>query len=488
MNPLANPLPHILTSLAAIWSEIWLATAFVLLLIADLVGRDRRAYWLPWLAGLAIVLNLGLLAGQVPTARPEPVYFGMLRPDAWALGLKWVFNLAGLVAIWLSAGQPSLFGGQADRTGTGRGEFYATLLAMLAGMQLLAMADHLLMAYVSLELVSVGAYVLVLFGFGRKPAEAGIKYVLFGVFASAVMLYGMSLLYGLTGQLALPGVLAQVGQVPSGPLLVALVLSLAGFLFKIAAAPFHLWAPDVYEAAPAPVVAFLATAPKAAGFAVLFRLAVGFADLPFFTEVLAAIALISIILGNLAALWQSSAKRLLAYSSVAQAGFVLAGVLAQSAGATFYYLLAYALGNFIAFGFIALAGRWTDSDQIDGFKGLGQVSPSLGVAVLVGMASLIGLPPTAGFMGKLLVFSALWERWQATGHWMLLALLVGGLLSTVVSVYYYLRIPFLMFFRPPAPDMRAPAFPLGHVGLLMGLAALVLGLFLATGQVLAWVR
>jgi NADH-quinone oxidoreductase subunit N len=486
MNPLADPLPHIVTSLGAIWSEIWLAVAFVLLLLADLVGRDRWAPGLPWLASLAIAINLGLLAsGPPPTG---PVYFGMLRPDAWAWGLKWVFNLAGLLAIWLSVGQPSMFGGQADRTGTGRGEFYATLPAMLAGMQLLSMADHLLMAYVSLELVSVGAYLLVLFGFGRQPAEAGIKYILFGVFASAVMLYGMSLLYGLTGQLALPGLLAQTGQVPSGPLLVALMLTLAGFLFKTAAAPFHLWAPDVYEAAPAPVVAFLATAPKAAGFAVLFRLGVGFADLPFFTDLLAGVALVSITLGNLAALWQTSAKRLLAYSAVAQAGFVLVGILAQSAAATFYYLLAYALGNFIVFGFIALASRWTGTDQIDGFKGLGQVSPLVGVAVLVGLASLLGLPPTAGFMAKLLVFSALWDTWQASGQWALLALLVGGLLNTVVSVYYYLKIPFLMFFRPPAPEVRGFPLPLGQLWLLAGLAALVLGLFFATGQVLAWVR
>ncbi len=479
---------QITESIGATLPEIWLAIAAVLLLLIDLIGRDKVGRWLPAITVGFLAVNLVLLLQQSlePVPNPGQAYFGMLRLDAWGLSLKYVFNLASLFTVWLSVYSPEMFGGQMDRTGNGQGEFYVFLLAMLAGMQLLAMADHLLMMYVALETVSIGGYVLALFGFGRKSVEAGMKYVLFGVFSSAVMLYGMSLLYGFSGSLALTEILAKTTGVPPVALLAALLLTFAGFLFKTATVPFHLWAPDVYEAAPVPVVAFLASAPKAAGFAVLFRLVTAYLPTPLLLETLAVIALATITIGNLAALGQTSAKRLLAYSSIAHAGFILIGILTQTVPGTFYYLLAYSISNFIAFGFIAAVCRQLGSDQLDAFKGLGQLSPLAGVAVLISMAALIGLPPTAGFMAKLLIFSALWESWQATNNVSLLALLLGGLLNTVISVYYYLKIPFYMFLRPPVASAQILRLSVGQQ-LFLGLAAaLLIGLFVATGQVLAW--
>jgi NADH-quinone oxidoreductase subunit N len=474
LRQIDESLPHLLP-------EIWLLLAIGWLMVADLVLGRRAPVVLPWLALAILGVNVALVMAQ--PARPGPALF-MLQTDWPGMAqAKLLFSLAAALAIGLAGHQTAVFAAGPGRTGRGHGEFYALLLAVVWGAQVLVMANNLLMLYLALEIMSIGGYALAVFGFGRPAVEGGIKYVLFGVLASAVMLYGLSLLYGLTGSLEITGLINRLLTAPALPVQVALVLALAGLLFKIGGFPFHVWLPDVYEGAPVAVAAFFSIAPKAAAAAVLFRWVGALEPLPQ-AEVLAGVALASLGLGNLAALWQTGAKRLLAYSSVAHAGFVLVGVVAQTWPGTFYYLLAYTLANFLVFGVVAQVAPSGPAPLAD-FAGWGQARPWLGVVATVGVAALIGLPPTAGFTAKLLVFTSLWHRWQVGGQTVWAGLLLVGLGSTVVAVYYYLKIPFLMFFRPWPADRPRPEAPGWGIRLLLvGLAVAVVGLFLAAGAVI----
>jgi NADH-quinone oxidoreductase subunit N len=474
LRQIDESLPHLLP-------EIWLLLAIGLLVVADLALGRRAAGGLPWLALAILGVNVALVAAQSPA--PGPALF-MLQTDWPGMAqVKFLFSLAAALAIGLAGNSGAVFQVGPGRTGRGHGEFYALLLAMVWGAQVLVMANNLLMLYLALEMMSIGGYALAVFGFGRPAVEGGIKYVLFGVLASAVMLYGLSLLYGLTGSLEITGLINKLLAAPALPVQVALVLALAGLLFKIGGFPFHVWLPDVYEGAPVAVAAFFSTAPKAAAAALLFRWVGALEPLPQ-AEVLAGVALASLVVGNLAALWQTGAKRLLAYSSVAHAGFVLMGVVAQTWPGTFYYLLAYTVANFLVFGVVAQVAP-SGPAPLAGFAGWGQVRPWLGVVATVGVAALIGLPPTAGFTAKLLVFTGVWQRWQVSGQLVWLGLLLVGLGTTVVAVYYYLKIPFLMFFRPWPPERPLPtAAHRGQWWLLLALAAAVVGLFLAAGAVI----
>jgi NADH-quinone oxidoreductase subunit N len=297
------------------------------------------------------------------------------------------------------------------------------------------------MFYLAIETTSIPLYVLA--GFllrDKRSAEAGIKYLLFGAMASAVMLYGLSLLYGFTGTTQLYNLAASLvtGQVPQKLVYAIIALVLVGFGFKISAVPFHFWAPDVYEGGPTPVAGFLSTASKAAGFAVLLRvLQVAFPDqTAFWTTVIAVLATLSMLVGNYLALAQKSVKRLLAYSSIAQAGYMLIGVAAgKQFGATgaVYYLMAYLVTNLAAFGVVAIVEGKVGSDDITAFAGLSRRSPGLALAMLVALLSLGGIPPFAGFFGKLLVFAS-----AVKSNLIWLALV--GIFNAVVGLYYYLNV------------------------------------------------
>jgi NADH-quinone oxidoreductase subunit N len=321
----------------------------------------------------------------------------------------------------------------------------------------MAMAANLLMVYLSLELVSIASYILATFKNDKKGAEGGLKYLLFGALSSGIMLYGMSLLYGFTGTLSFVEVnffidLLAINQLP---VLLALFLTIGGLLFKIAAVPFHIWAPDVYESSPTPVVAFFSVAPKAAGFAVLGRFLsnihlIGYGHFAAIKEILILIAILTLTIGNLSALWQRNAKRMLAYSSIAHAGFILAGLLAlNSLGlqSVLFYLAVYLFMNFAAFLLIDAIQHHQHTEEIKQYKGLGLINPLLGIAFLVVMIALTGLPPTAGFTAKLFIFSALWQAYQSSGDTLVLLLFVVGLFNVAIALFYYLRIPFYMFFR-----------------------------------------
>jgi len=329
------------------------------------------------------------------------------------------------------------------------GEFVAIVLLATTGMMLVAAARDLLIIFVALELLSLSLYVLTAFAkSSAQSAEAALKYYLFGGMSAAMMLFGFSYLYGMTGTTSLAGIAASLAVQPASPLLVvALVLVAAGFGFKIAAVPFHLWAPDTYQGAPAPVTALIASGSKVASFAVLVALTDGFLSsapslqTPSWIVLLLCMAAGSIVLGNLAALVQTSVRRLLAYSAIAHAGYMLLGIAAhtpQSGAAVLYYALTYALTTVGAFGVIAIVERSTGSDRLDAFAGLSRRSPLLAGTMLLFLLSLAGIPPLVGFWAKFNLFAAV-LRAPSAGHWglVLVALALG---ASAISLYYYLQV------------------------------------------------
>ena len=341
--------------LLAILPEIGLLLLAGLILVLDLVWRGAARRMLSWVTagGLVLIAVLALLFTQ-PGSEPQLIFGGMLRLD----GMSFIFRLifltgAALTAMFMSNYEPE-----------GRqGEFYALMLVSTLGMNLMAASADLIMLYLAIETTSLPLYILAGF-MTRDPrsTEAGIKYFLFGAMTAAVMLYGFSLLYGFSGTTSLYGLAAQIQNIPAALLVLAAVLVLVGFGFKVSAVPLHFWAPDVYEGAPTPVAGFLSTASKAAGFAVLMRFGQAvFPDIAgSWVLIVAVIAAASMIIGNVLAAVQKNFKRLLAYSSIAQAGYILAGVFAGTQfgyTAATYYLISYLVTNMAAFGIVSLIGR-----------------------------------------------------------------------------------------------------------------------------------
>lgn len=391
------------------------------------------------------------------------------------------------------------------------GEFYALILFSTAGMCLMAGATELVMIFLAVELTSIPLYILA--GYFRndaRSAEAGLKYFLFGAMSSGILLYGMSLAYGFAAsalggasnandltQLSRIGTLAEqaarAGQ-PTTLLTLALVLMVAGLGYKLAVVPFHGWAPDVYQGAPTPVTAFISTASKTAGFLLLFRLltlafpglagsaGIG-AELGGWTSLLALLALLTLIIGNLAALPQTNAKRLLAYSSIAQAGFVLLGLVAWAAPQTYdrnqglaallYYLIVYTLTNIGAFGALTAVQMAVGGDEISDLNGLARRNLPLAALFTICVLSLAGVPPLAGFFAKFYVFMV---GWQAGAGW----LVIVAVATTVVSLYYYLKLLKAMFIEAPPAGAEGPLPAPGWITAAVGLAAVALiglGLF-----------
>ena len=488
--------------------QILLAAWGLLVLIADIgplrhaSDRFRRAF----LGGLT--LGGGLVA-LLLIAAPELVG-GHLRGGATTIASgsiavgPLVDRLNGiLIALMLGVVALSTAWDFTARWG----EYYALILWSAVGMMLLVAAQELLILFLGLETMTLCLYMATAFEKGRaRSAEAGLKYFVYGSVSSALFLFGLSLLYGLAGSTRFEAI-ATALRLGDGALrgdvagATALVLILVGFGFKLSAVPFHQWAPDAYEGGPAPVAAWVATGSKIASVAALLNLLrIALAPWaggpaapwsPGWVGLLAAIASASMTVGNLAALAQKNFKRLLAYSSIAQGGYILVGVLAagastrgaSAAGATYYYLVAYACGTLGAFAAATWLARDLGADDVDDLDGLGARSPLLASCLAVLLLSLIGLPPLAGFVGKLAMFAEALnlEKTQGTP----LAWLVGlGLLNTVISAVYYVRVIRAMFFRAPrasAPVRRAPAAV--WVTILVCTAAVV-GLGLRAGPVL----
>ncbi|AKD58304.1 NADH-quinone oxidoreductase subunit N [Spirosoma radiotolerans] len=509
--PLTDQLTDILSSLRGFGPEIWLSVSFCLLLIAELIfvrvmplPKTRR-----YLAGLSVLVLLvaGLWAVYMPTR--GFLFTNLLFVDNQAIFIQAIVALGAiLVVLYEFLSFPQAETGQLLQVRRGVGvirqpglpfEWYSLLVAMTLGLFLMAMSVNMLSIYLSIELVSICSYLLTALTTSRKASEGGIKYLLFGAVSSAIMLYGMSLLYGMTGTLDLTADAfgAELARQEGSVVAVAMLLTAAGLLFKLAGVPFHIWTPDAYEAAPIPVAAFFSVGPKAAAVLVLMRVitalpaesGTGGTTAAVLQTPLAVLALAGILIGNLSALRQTEAKRLLAYSTIAHAGFLLVGVVAlNNAGfeAGLFYVGTYLFMSLAAFFLVDLLARSAGVPQnepltIHNFAGLGAKQPLLAIALTVVMLGLTGLPPTVGFTAKLLAFSALYEAYQQTGDAWLLALFALGLLNALISLVYYLKIPFLLFFRPipTQTDVLAPVvLPKALVWLAVSLTLPVVLLFL----------
>ncbi|MDR7521875.1 MAG: NADH-quinone oxidoreductase subunit N [Armatimonadota bacterium] len=450
--------------------ESWLAGLGLALLVLDLFVPDGRKSIVGWAAVVGLALGLlpvvGVLGGP-----PRTVFFNTYAVDGFAVFFKLIAVTATILVI-LSA-MDALRG----RTRF-EGELYILLTFTALGLTLMAASADLILLALSIEFVSLCSYVMAgYFKADARSNEAGIKYFLFGAGSSAVMLYGFSILYGLTGQTNLYAIADALRTAPQPALILAVALSLAGFGFKISMVPFHQWAPDVYEGAPTPVAAYLSVAAKAAGYAALVRfLVVAIAPSAVdWVTLVAGLSAITMTLGNLLALPQRNIKRMLAYSSISHAGFLLMGVAAYrgdfGAPGLLIYILAYTFTNLGAF-FVAVAvGQRLGSDDIPDYAGLMQRAPALAVMMALFMLSLTGIPPTAGFFGKFYIFGAA----VASD---LLWLAVVGVANSVVSLYYYVGVIRAMFLLPASsaePLVEPPALRLA-----LGIAALgtlVVGLY-----------
>lgn len=435
--------------------EIVLAGVLVLVLLADLVF-ERDKWVISSLSGIGVlgalvpVLTLAIDGGD------RAMFGGAYVVDDFALVMKALFLVTGYVVILLSTNYVA----EGDYH---EGEYYFLLLSSLLGMSVMASARDLVSIFVALELLSLPAYLLAAWRKrDLKGNEAGLKYYLMGVFASAVLLYGMSLLYGITGTTLLADIGAAIGEGASSVPVITLgiLFCLVGFGFKISAVPFHTWAPDTYEGAPTPIAAFLAVASKAAGFVALLSLI--FVAFPGRTDVvepvLWVLAALTMTVGNLIALRQTNIVRLLAYSSVAQAGFMIAPLaVVGDAGkdaltAVVVYLLVYAAMNLGAFAVVIVVARRTGSGEISSFAGLFDYSPGLAVTMTVFLFALAGIPPLGGWVAKFVVFRALLSAGTFWGA----ALAVVVAVNSVVALFYYAGVARQMWFQPAEEPGQAP--------------------------------
>ena len=430
---------------ASILPEILILSLAVILLCVEpfwKADQRRNAGWLT-AGGLFAIIVVSLLFGQ--PGEPTSVFGGMIRFDWLGFFFKILFMFSAAITALLLMDH--------EKAGQ-RGEAYLLLLASLIGMTLMAVSADLIMLYLAIETASIPLYILA--GFiltDDSSTEAGFKYLLFGTLASTVMLYGFSLIFGFAGTTNLYQIseLFALGEI-SVPLAFGIfILVLVGLGFKIAVVPFHFWAPDVYQGSPTPVAGFLSTASKAAGFAVVLRFFfVAFPDYATsWTVILAIISAITMTVGNLLAMSQTNIKRLLAYSSIAHAGYAMIGVVAFSElGATsvIFYLAAYIATNLLAFGVVMAVSRVTGADDIKDYSGMSRRNPWLALMMLCAFLSLAGMPPFGGFVGKVFVFAA---GVQANYTW----LVVVGILNSILGVFYYLNaMKYVYLYRMPNED------------------------------------
>ncbi len=434
---------------------IVVVTALVVLSIGLVAKRATSAC--AFIAGLGLIVSIGAIL-LLPDN--ESLFGGMLVVSPLTSLFKIICIALAFFTILLTQGE------NAPRH---PGEYLALVLLATVGLMLLVGSEELLMIFIGLELLGLSLYVMAAFDkTDVRSAEAGLKYFLFGSTASAFTLFGISLVYGMTGTTSLAAIAAKLPTISIQPLLaVGIVMMLVGFAFKIAAAPFHLWAPDAYQGAPVPSAAFIASGSKVASFVVLGKIVrIGFAPaqgsagwhamVAGWSPVLAALAALSIVIGNLVALAQSNVRRLLAYSAVAHAGYTLIGFVAgtrEGFSAALFYTTIYAVTLVGAFAVVGIVRRETGGDNFSNFSGLASRSPLLSGAMAVFMLSLAGIPPLAGFFGKFYLFSA---ALQAGTNQALLWLVALGLVGSFVSLYYYLLVLKAIFVDAPSLDVDKP--------------------------------
>ena len=439
--------------------ELIIVAFAILVILFDLVSQGQSPKGTAYLSlvGLLFTTIAVLIVGPMN----QSLFFGMIRIDGFATFFKIIVLIATAVTIVFS-----MVSNELDPKA--HGEYYALLIAINLGMFLMASSTNILIAYLSLETVSLTSYILAGF-LTRSPrsSEAAFKYIIFGAVASGTMLFGLSLIFGMTGTTSISQIGQQLPGIASSyptAVLVSIIFILAGVGYKIASVPFHMWSPDVYEGAPIPITAFLSVASKAAGFALFIRLfyfSFGGTNLNW-TLLLSIVSALTMTFGNLAALPQQNVKRLLAYSSIAHGGYLLMGVVLLSGDgikAILFYLTIYMFMNLGAFFVVILVAKEVGSENIDGYKGLISRAPFVAVAMVIFLFSLTGMPPLAGFAGKWVLFAAVVEQKL---YW----LAIIGVLNSVVSLYYYIRIVKAMLFET-SEDAETLSFSRGSMALLM---------------------
>jgi NADH-quinone oxidoreductase subunit N len=472
-----------LGSLQHFLPEFALTATALLLVIVHVVGKERTSSSAAILSLVGVGAALVLASCNCASGNGSGLFEGMIATDAFATFFKVLTSLTTLFVILMSVQS-------CDLCGRSQAEYYLFLVSVLLGMFCLVSATDIVMLYVAFELVSIPSYLLAGYLKGeKKSTEAAMKYVVYGGTASGAMIYGFSMLFGVAGSTQfseIARVLAS-GTVPLVPLALAAVLITVGFGYKIAAVPFHMWSPDVYEGAPTPVTAFLSVGPKAAGFAVLIRFffstfagqdaATGFwkatagVDWPMLFMVLSAVTM---TVGNLVAIKQDNVKRLLAYSSIAHAGYMLMGfVVLSPAGveAILFYLVTYLFMNLGAFYVVLLVANRSGSEEVSAFRGMGSRSAFLAVGMALFLFSLTGLPPFAGFIGKVYLFKALVQKGV---YW----LAIVAALNSAVSLYYYARIVKAMFLEKAEDTSEFPVSPLASALIFIFMVpTMVLGVY-----------
>ncbi len=458
--------------------------------VKTILGRDVNASLIGSVLAFIAVISLGcsfLMACQWFSTGTSEVFNPsnpMFQLDPFSALVTALIALASLLSCMLAVYY-------LDELHINHGEYYALILLAASGMMLMVAAVDMLAVFLGLELMSIPIYVLA--GFDRRKLrsnESAMKYFLVGSFASAVMLYGIALLYGATGSTSFE-VLRAGFDATSTLALIGVGLLMVGFAFKISSVPFHQWTPDVYEGAPSAVTAYMSVTVKAAAVAALLRV-VGLALGPLddrMIDVLWTLAALTMVVGNVMAVIQANVKRMLAYSSIAHAGYILVGIVAGSPegySAVLFYLIAYTFMNLGAFGVVvALAHHGNDCERVDSFAGLGKTRPALAALMTLFLVALTGIPPTVGFFAKFIIFMAAVNA----GH---VPLAIIGVLMSVISVYYYLRIPVLMYMREPGEEAPRPETSSGEVVVLVvcAFAVLFLGIFPNGGglNVVEWTR
>jgi NADH-quinone oxidoreductase subunit N len=471
---------QVMQNLTHFLPETVLAITFCVALLLGLIFRKIPKV-VGWIACVGVMTAMFFVIDQVSTT--EEIFSGMISVDPFAVFFK---LLAAICAFFVFLF--SIYSHEVQTTVKRMAEYYALLVSLTLGMFLMAGAANLLMMVLAMELTSLSSYILA--GYTKEASdssEASLKYIIYGAVSSGIMLYGISMLFGLSGALSYSGINhALMMNAPNySALLLATIFIVVGFGFKISAVPFHFWTPDVYEGAPITITAFLSVASKAAGFAMMVRFfKVIFIDTTISTlssgvwvslynfewnKILVILSVLTMTLGNLVAVWQDNLKRMLAYSSIAHAGYMLMGIVLLSdkgIAAVLIYFVMYLFMNLGAFYVVMLVANKTGSEDISAYRGLGYRSPLIAVAMAIFLISLTGLPPTAGFVGKFYLFAAVLDA-----RWIWLAVI--GAINTVISLYYYARVLRYMFLRDPEDQSC-------HIHILQGEGLILLALAIPT--------
>lgn len=464
------------TNFQAVWPQIILVATALFVLLVDVFKRRERTAFTGFASLVGSIIAAGALLKTWPVGNGTS-FSGMTFTDGFSFFITLTVLLILILTIMISMNYQKFF------SHINCGEYYALVLFAACGMTLMASAGNLILIFVALETMSVSIYVLA--GFHKdqlRSVESALKYFLLGAFASGFLLYGFALIYGATGTLDITKIgkfISNHPQILDSKLLIAgLVMMTVGFGFKVSMVPFHMWTPDVYEGAPTAITGFMATGVKAAAFAALIRavLVPLIALKGDWSMIMWIAAFLTMTVGNIIALSQDNIKRMLAYSSIAHAGYILIGFVASTrlaqAGMLFY-LMAYAFMNIGAFGVVALLGKKEgEYNSISDFAGLGFKYPATGVVMSIFMFSLAGIPPTAGFMGKFYIFT---EAIKAGYVW----LVIFGAINSIVSIYYYLRVVVVMYFHTSEEHvvMPSPSRAIMLALALAGCGVLVMGIF-----------